>query len=45
MTRDELIEELEKLPYNAEVLVLSDGIKWDISHVMNTPTFLIILDE
>jgi len=45
MTRDQLIEELKKLPFDSEILVAIDGSEYAIDWVYSATTPLIILKE
>lgn len=44
-TRDQLIEELKRCPYNCDVLIAIDGSEYDIDFVVGEPGILIVISE
>jgi hypothetical protein len=45
MTRDELIEELKRCPYNCEVEIFVDGDALSIDRIDNAPGILLYPEE
>lgn len=45
MTRDELIEELKRCPYNCDVTVAIDGQEYDVERIIDVPNITIVAEE